>query len=284
MQRRNFLKAVAACVIFGGLAPSQVLAEIVKTSHAGGEQNTDDYVKDYLFKMRSFNNPHKDDVYLDQGNYLLLQSSVKRFKRLERTVGHGNFNLLNFDDAIKIARSYSCVGRFPKAELNFLEKIFYDDPALYGFFGEKPLKQLTDRIKRCKVVKVTRTGNYLYRGLPLETYKKIKSHIGDQVILTSGVRSVIKQYLLFLNKAYNNKGNLSLASRSLAPPGYSYHSVSDFDVGKVGLGSANFSERFIKTDVYRSLEDLGYLQLRYPKDNPLGVRFEPWHIKVNSRG
>jgi LAS superfamily LD-carboxypeptidase LdcB len=26
--------------------------------------------------------------------------------------------------------------------------------------------------------------------------------------------------------------------------------------------------------------DLGYIKIRYPKGNPFGVRFEPWHIKV----
>jgi zinc D-Ala-D-Ala carboxypeptidase len=25
---------------------------------------------------------------------------------------------------------------------------------------------------------------------------------------------------------------------------------------------------------------LGYVQIRYTEDNRLGVRFEPWHIKV----
>jgi len=99
-------------------------------------------------------------------------------------------------------------------------------------------------------------------------------------VLTSGVRSVIKQFLLFLNKAYANDGNLSLASRQLAPPGYSFHGIGDFDVGQAGFGYYNFTEKFIATDVYKKLADLGYLTLRYPQDNMLGVRFEPWHIKV----
>jgi hypothetical protein len=198
-------------------------------------------------------------------------------------VGHGNFHLLNFDDALKIARNYSRVGRFPKAELHFLEMIFYESAALYGFFGEKPLKNLTARIKRYQVAKVPHTGNYLYKGLSVETYKKVKQALGDQVILTSGVRSIVKQFLLFLNKAYKSKGNLSLASRSLAPPGYSFHGIGDFDVGQVGFGAANFTERFTTTKVYRKLAHLGYVKLRYEQDNLLGVRFEPWHIKVKCK-
>ncbi len=64
--------------------------------------------------------------------------------------------------------------------------------------------------------------------------------------LTSGVRGVAKQFILFLAKAEANGGNLSLASRSLAPPGYSYHGVGDFDVGEKDLEqptSAHFSPR-----------------------------------------
>jgi hypothetical protein len=232
--------------------------------------------------MRNFDRPHQDDVYLDASNRQLLTSALNRLIRLQSTVGHGNFYLLNFDDAVKYARHYSRVGKFSRAELNFMEMIFYEDGSNYGFFGEKPLKNLTDRIPKKEVVKVPRTGNYLYRGKPLSLYKKIRAEIGGRVVLTSGVRSVIKQFMLFLNKADNSGGNLSLASRSLAPPGYSYHGVGDFDVGQFGLGAANFTEAFTQTPVFKKLIGLGYIGLRYKRDNCLGVRFEPWHVKVSA--
>ncbi|HKI73197.1 MAG TPA: D-alanyl-D-alanine carboxypeptidase family protein, partial [Pseudomonadales bacterium] len=76
------------------------------------------------------------------------------------------------------------------------------------------------------------------------------------------------------------KGNLSRASRSLAPPGHSYHGVGDFDVGKVGYGLRNFTSDFARTDEYKSLLELGYVTMRYPQYNLMGVRYEPWHIKV----
>ena len=92
----------------------------------------------------------------------------------------------------------------------------------------------------------------------------------------------MKQFLLFLNKVYDSNGNLSLASRSLAPPGYSFHGNGDFDVGQVGYGALNFTGRFTETEVYKKLSERGYLKLRYPQDNMLGVRYEPWHIKINA--
>ena len=111
-------------------------------------------------------------------------------------------------------------------------------------------------------------------------YTKIKNEIGDNLVLTSGVRSVVKQMHLFLSKASKYEGNLSLASRSLAPPGYSFHGIGDFDVGHIKLGARNFTDAFAETDEFKKLIDLGYIDIRYPKDNKLGVRFEPWHIKV----
>jgi LAS superfamily LD-carboxypeptidase LdcB len=111
-------------------------------------------------------------------------------------------------------------------------------------------------------------------------YEKLRKRVGDQLYLTSGIRGVVKQFLLFLDKAHNNNGNLSLASRSLAPPGYSYHGIADFDVGQTGFGALNFTGKFTTTEVFKKLEDMDYVTIRYPKDNLKGVRFEPWHIKV----
>ena len=51
---------------------------------------------------------------------------------------------------------------------------------------------------------------------------------------------------------------------------------------KKGYGKLNFTGTFTETEVYKRLSEMGYLQLRYPADNKLGVRYEPWHIKINA--
>ena len=153
---------------------------------------------------------------------------------------------------------------------------------MYGFFGVKPLDKITVSINKRDVVKIPRSGNYLYKGEPRTLYEKVKKHVGDKVYLTSGVRGVVKQLMLFLNKANKKQGNLSLASRSLAPPGYSFHGIADFDVGQKGYGAMNFTDRFTTTEVFKKLEQLDFVSIRYPKDNMAGVRFEPWHIRVHS--
>jgi len=281
MKRRDFLKILAIGVLGWGITP-EVLAQNIEILKKSPSENLDDHVNDYLNKMQYFNEPHNDDVQVDSGLYKVFASTVMRFNRLQQIVGHGNFQILGFDDGLKIAKRYSQVGKFSKVEIRFMEMIFYAEAQRYGFLGQKPMNELTDRIKTKEVIKVPNTGNYLYKGLPLETFEKIKQHLGEQVVLTSGLRGIMKQFLLFLNKANKCNGNLSIASRSLAPPGYSFHSNGDFDVGQAGFGAANFTERFANTEVYKKLNELGYLKLRYPQKNLIGVRFEPWHIQVSA--
>ena len=61
------------------------------------------------------------------------------------------------------------------------------------------------------------------KGRAEELYSDLRKKIGRDLVLTSGVRGVVKQMSLFMNKAISTNGNLSRASRSLAPPGHSFH-------------------------------------------------------------
>lgn len=201
-------------------------------------------------------------------------------QRLQRTVGHGNFCVFDFDSSLAAARRYSAIGEFTKEELDFLEETFFRDARDYGFMGDKQINNLTSGINERDYIKVPYTGNYLYKGESLRKYGELQKRIGKELILTSGIRGITKQFYLFLNKAYRHEGNLSLASRSLAPPGYSYHATGDFDVGQKGFGGGNFSVKFTSTPVFHSLTRKGYVEYRYERDNMLGVRYEPWHIKL----
>jgi hypothetical protein len=281
MKRRDFLKALILYTAGWGIARNATAGNVSINPELHSE-NPDDHIRDYIHKMQFFDQSYRDDIFITDTMKSAFNSTVMRMNRLEEVTGHGNFQILSFDDGLAIAARYSEVGEFTKRELDFMEMIFQMEANQYGFFGEKQLKRITDRISENDVYKVPDTGNYLYLGKPLETYNRIRQKAGEEVILTSGVRGIMKQFLLFLNKTYKSEGNLSLASRSLAPPGYSFHSNGDFDVGQVGFGAANFTKQFTTTEVYRKLSDLGYLKLRYPQNNMLGVRFEPWHIQTHS--
>jgi hypothetical protein len=236
----------------------------------------------YADKMKEFDASHDSDVWLDETGARLLPRVVRRMARIQRSVGFGNFGVLSFDAMIKTARAHSSIGRFPREELAFLEQVFFSEASEYGFLGRKVVEQLTDNPRRRKMRPVRGTGHRLFEGEASGYYLRMRRDVGHELVLTSGVRSVVKQFHLFLRKAERAGGNLSLASRSLAPPGYSFHGVGDFDVGMRGLGAGNFTAAFARTPVFRRLVDLGYAQLRYPADNLVGVRYEPWHMRVVS--
>jgi len=120
----------------------------------------------------------------------------------------------------------------------------------------------------------------VYRETSQELLLRLMKDIGPTLILTSGVRGVMKQLSLHLDKIKSEKGNITMASRSLVPPGFSYHTVGDFDVGKRGWGYQNFTSNFARTEEFWNLQKLSYVSTRYTIGNGDGVRYEPWHVKI----
>jgi len=242
-------------------------------------QLSDTQVDEYLRKIRNFDAIFASDIYLDPRYEQVLLKTTRHLARVESYIGHGNFNLMSFDEMLQSGRNFSRIGAFEADELNFLQEIFFANPHRYGFFGKKISLEITDAIPRKNVAKIPNSGHFLLKGESLNLYEKMKADVG-QIILTSGVRSNVKQMHLFLAKTIEANGNLSRASRSLAPPGHSYHGVGDFDIGKIGFGERNFTADFSSTEEYKKIARLGYVDIRYPTDNLFGVRSEPWHIKI----
>lgn len=296
MKRRTFLKFAAFAIFYRPLESLAVVPHIrVEKEKKRFRQlkvyplelldkslmaKEDRHIRDYLSKIRHPDTPHKNDIILDSEQFQLLQVVVEKFTKVQAFVGHGNFSVLGFDDALRITGQYSEIGQFTPRELDFLEIIYHHDAREYGFNGKKLIDTLTHTINQRDVQKVPNNGSYLFRGESVQKYEKVKNDLGEDLVLTSGIRGVTKQFYLFLHKSYRHGGNLSLASRSLAPPGYSYHATGDFDVGQKGFGGGNFSEKFTSTAVYKKLATKGFVDYRYDRDNMLGVRYEPWHIKL----
>ncbi len=233
-----------------------------------------------ILRVKNFNTTFDDDLFLEPKKIKLLKSVSHKLVLVKNYVGFGHFNLISFDEMIAIGKNYRKLAQFTKDELDFLDEVFHFNAAQYGFYGDKVLDQMTAKISIRDVCKVPHTGHYIYKSEAYALYLKIQREIGPSIILTSGVRGIVKQMQLFLAKAIRVKANMSKASRSLAPPGHSYHGIGDFDVGKVGFGIGNFTSRFAKTDEYKKLIASGYINIRYTENNPFGVRYEPWHIKV----
>lgn len=231
------------------------------------------------YKAKHFDQDFNDDFYLDAPGKKTMMDVLAKLSQAKKVVGFGHFNLMSLDELIRVTAA-SKLGAFSKSEMDFIEKTFFRDAKEYGFYGAKVSTELLTKIDVSKTIKMPGTGHYLYKGRPEVLYAELKKDVGSDIVLTSGIRSVVKQLDLFLNKGYICNGNLSKAARSLAPPGYSFHGSGDFDVGKIGLGADNFTDSFAATDVYKRLIDLGYVNIRYTETNFYGVRFEPWHIKV----
>jgi len=279
MNRRAFLKSflsvlvckwVPGIAMAGTSAPPQPPRSITKGTG----------IRQTIAHQSGFRIDQQGNVVLSPNDYDLLCTLTQRLARLQVSAGHGNFALMDFDTALNHAHYTPHVGCFTSAEIDFMEKMFDQDARLYGFMGGKPVKRITDSVQQDGFVRVPGTGNYLFTGRSLETYHRMSGDVGNELILTSGIRGIPKQFYLFFRKTVITKGNLSLASQSLAPQGYSFHGIGDFDVGSVRLGSDNFTRQFTRTDVFKKLQDLEYVHLRYTERNQLGVRFEPWHIKV----
>lgn len=231
-------------------------------------------------KNIDFAKDYDDDIFVASDDVVTLHSVHLRLKKLQSTIGYGNFNIVSFDEALVYAKRFPAVGEFTPTELQFIEKIYSYDAKGYGFYGDKIETSLTATVHKNSAFKVPYTGHYLFKEQSYQYYEKIRQSVGEGIILTSGIRSNVKQLHLFLAKVVRVHGNLSRASRSLAPSGYSYHGIGDFDVGRKGWGGKNFTDAFSETDEFKRMQDLGYVTIRYDENNRLGVRYEPWHIKV----
>ncbi|MDZ7686833.1 MAG: hypothetical protein U5O39_19235 [Gammaproteobacteria bacterium] len=99
---------------------SSTYLEAFRRARIAKNVNTDD-LDSYLEKMQNFESEHVDDVFLGQDRYDTLISAFKRMDRVQNLVGHGNFNVLSFDDMLNYASRYESVGAFPVSEKDFLE-------------------------------------------------------------------------------------------------------------------------------------------------------------------
>ncbi|VAY87557.1 D-alanyl-D-alanine carboxypeptidase [hydrothermal vent metagenome] len=222
----------------------------------------------------------KKDVYLSRQEFHTLISLKNRLRRVRKYIGFANFNLVSFNNALFYGRNYPYIGKFTKLELKLIDKLFYESPREYGFHGNRTSSNINNKISKKNIKKIPRTGHYLFKDTALLDYKRLQKDIGPHLVLTSGIRNIVKQLDLYCNKIYRCRGNMTKASHSIAPPGYSYHTISDFDVGKKGWGTKNFTSDFTKTIEFSKMTKLDYIDMRYTINNKDGVRFEPWHVKV----
>ncbi|MBD2103608.1 D-alanyl-D-alanine carboxypeptidase family protein [Leptolyngbya sp. FACHB-261] len=103
---------------------------------------------------------------------------------------------------------------------------------------------------------------------------------GVELVPISAFRSIEDQKRLFFEMARDRDQRPAERAKVSAPPGYSeHHTGYAVDIGDGAAGS-DLSESFEQTPAYHWLQVNAArysFELSFPKDNPQGVAYEPWH-------
>lgn len=131
---------------------------------------------------------------------------------------------------------------------------------------------------------VTADGSIVLRQAAAEKFlEMVDAAAADGVNLVplSGFRSIDEQDDVFFDvKAERGQGATTRAEVS-APPGYSeHHTGYAIDIGDEYYPDADLKTSFENTSAFKWLqENAAYysFELSFPKGNPQGVSYEPWH-------
>ncbi len=104
---------------------------------------------------------------------------------------------------------------------------------------------------------------------------------GINLAIISGFRSIETQEFLFFQLAQAQAMRPQERALVSAPPGFSeHHTGYAIDIGDGNAPYTHLEESFADTAAYRWLDAnaarFGF-ELSFPRDNPQGVMYEPWH-------
>ncbi len=191
-----------------------------------------------------------------------------------------------------------------KKNFNFLENDFIDrlysiDPKTVGFNGPKYKTGTAENLVKIESYKFTQNGKVVRESgvqyVPKHVYDdfvkmsaEIQMGLNKIIHIDSGFRSSGRQAYLFMKNLVGEYNySIEETAKWSAMPGYSEHgdpvnTAVDIanDEGINGFSNNQNPEDFEKLDEYKwLLENAGKFNfiLSYPRDNKLGVGFEPWH-------
>lgn len=104
--------------------------------------------------------------------------------------------------------------------------------------------------------------------------------VGVELVPISGYRTKSYQDGLF-SRAIRKYGTKESAARWVAPPGYSeHHSGLAVDIGALESPETDVETTFEDTPAFAWLKENAHrfdFEISFPRDNPQGVSYEPWH-------
>lgn len=149
--------------------------------------------------------------------------------------------------------------------------------ALLGHFSyeQAPLSQLKA---------ITPDGRLRLRSAAADKFLAMEAAArrdGIDLVPISAFRTIEEQQYLFFKVKEQRGQNTAKRAEVSAPPGYSeHHTGYAFDVGDGRNPETNLSPSFENTAAFRWLQkNAAYysFELSFPRDNPQGVSYEPWH-------
>ncbi|MDX2099929.1 MAG: D-alanyl-D-alanine carboxypeptidase family protein [Leptolyngbyaceae cyanobacterium bins.59] len=131
---------------------------------------------------------------------------------------------------------------------------------------------------------ITADGSIRLRRSAAQKFQEMMATAqADGVILIplSGFRNLADQQYLFFEVKAQRRQNAQTRAEVSAPPGYSeHHTGYAVDIGDGNAPSADVNPNFEKTAAFKWLMDnaAAYnFELSFPKNNPQGIAYEPWH-------
>ncbi|MEL7038348.1 MAG: M15 family metallopeptidase [Cyanobacteria bacterium J06592_8] len=131
---------------------------------------------------------------------------------------------------------------------------------------------------------VTADGGIRLRSAAAQSYLEMADAArrrGIRLAALSGFRTVEDQEYLFFEVKAQRGQNASKRAQVSAPPGYSeHHTGYAIDIGDADFPSRHLKVSFEETKAFQWLEENAAFysfELSFPKDNPQGVSYEPWH-------
>ena len=141
-----------------------------------------------------------------------------------------------------------------------------------------------EEVNQSKLTAISADGRIKLHHAAAEKFKQMQAAaIAEGVLLTplSAFRSLSEQdYLFFRIKEQRVQGAVKRAEVS-APPGYSeHHTGYAIDIGDGKVPAANVNVKFENTAAFIWLQANAprySFELSFPRDNPQGISYEPWH-------
>lgn len=104
---------------------------------------------------------------------------------------------------------------------------------------------------------------------------------GVNLVPISAFRSVKDQQHIYFDIQAQRGQSVTKRAEVSAPPGYSeHHTGYAVDIGDGNTPATNLNPNFDRTKAYRWLEANAarfHFEMSFPKNNPQGVSYEPWH-------